>query len=598
MEPLISEKLSLLPARPGVYLMKNASGAILYIGKAKSLKNRVRSYFTGSHDAKTQALVARIADLEYVVTASEMEAFILEANLIKEHAPPYNIMLKDDKSYPYLLITAEKHPRILVSRTPKQKAGRYYGPYPNVTAAWEAARLLNRLLPLRKCKTLPDKACLYSHIGQCLAPCVNKVPETEYRDILAKAALFLKGEQQEILRWLKEKMRLASEELRFEQAAEFRDLIGELRHLREKQSAALSDERDRDVVAWACNEALLSVQILYYRRGNLIQRGSFLLPYYELPEEAFVSFLMQYYGDNSAAPPEICIPPLAPSPVLEILPLVIPKRGKAADLVRLAQTNAETALSEKERLEEKKAAERESVLAELAVLLSIPAARTIEVFDISNLAGTNVVGGMVQFAGARPNRAAYRKFRLDSHKNPDDTACMREVIHRRYGRLKRENSPFPDLILVDGGRGQIKAALSALRRLELDLPVAGLVKNDRHRTHALLNAAGCEVPLDDRHRDVFRFLEQMQDEAHRFAVAYHRRQRLRQMTLSQLDEIPGIGVARRRLLLTKFGSAEGVAAATEEELRAAGLPPRVARAAWAHFQREDPEAAARADAEP
>ncbi|MDR1070159.1 MAG: excinuclease ABC subunit UvrC, partial [Gracilibacteraceae bacterium] len=282
METMVSEKLQLLPARPGVYLMKNAAGEILYIGKAKTLKNRVRSYFTGSHDAKTQALVARIADFEYVVTSSEMEAFILEANLIKEHAPPYNIMLKDDKSYPYLLITAEKHPRILVSRTPKQKAGRYYGPYPNVTAAREAARLLNRLLPLRKCKTLPDKACLYNHIGQCLAPCVRAVPETEYRDIIAKAALFLKGEQQEILRWLKEKMNQASADLRFEQAAEYRDLIGELRHLREKQSALLGDERDRDVVAWAHNDALLCVQILFYRHGGLIHRGSFLTPFYEL----------------------------------------------------------------------------------------------------------------------------------------------------------------------------------------------------------------------------------------------------------------------------------------------------------------------------
>jgi excinuclease ABC subunit C len=348
----------------------------------------------------------------------------------------------------------------------------------------------------------------------------------------------------------------------------------------------LSDERDRDVVAWACSDALLSIQILFYRRGSLIQRSGFLLPYYEPPEEAFISFLMQYYGDNSAAPPEICVPPLKASPVLEILPLTMPKRGGAADLVRLARTNAETALSEKTRLEEKKTAEREAALAALAALLGIPAAWTIEIFDISSLAGTNMVGGMAQFVGALPNRAAYRKFRLDSGKTPDDTACMHEVIYRRYGRLKREDSPLPDLILVDGGRGQINAALSALRLLELDLPVAGLVKNDRHRTHALLDAAGSEAPLGDCHRDVFRFLEQMQEEVHRFAVAYHRRQRLRQMTFSQLDEIPGVGAARRRLLLTGFGSAEGVAAATEDELCAAGLPRPVARAVRSYFQRE------------
>ncbi|MDR0434594.1 MAG: excinuclease ABC subunit UvrC, partial [Gracilibacteraceae bacterium] len=421
--------------------------------------------------------------------------------------------------------------------------------------------------------------------GQCLAPCARSVPATEYRDILAKAALFLKGEQQEILRWLKEKMNQASMDLRFEQAAEYRDLIGELRHLREKQSALLDDERDRDVVAWASNDSLLSVQILFYRHGGLIQRSGFLTPFYELPEEAFVSFLMQYYADNSAMPPEICVPPLEPSPVLEILPLTIPRRGKAADLVRLAQTNAETALNEKIQLEGKKAAERESVLTALAALLAIPAAQTIEVFDISNLAGTNIVGGMVQFTGARPNRAAYRKFRLDSQPHQDDAACMREVISRRYGRLKREEGQFPDLILVDGGRGQINAALAALRELELDLPVAGLVKNDRHRTNALMNAAGRELPLNDSHRLVFRFLEYMQEEVHRFAIAYHRRQRLKQMTLSQLDEIPGVGVARRRMLLTKFGSAEGVAAATEEELRAAGLPPRVALAVRNHFHR-------------
>ena len=354
---MLKRKLDLLPAKPGVYLMKDNAENIIYVGKAKVLKNRVRSYFTGSHDQKTQKLVSKIKDFEYILTSSEVEALLLECNLIKKYNPQYNIMLKDDKTYPYLLITSEKHPRIVVTRKINKKAGKYFGPYPNATAAREAARLLNRLLPLRKCNQIPSKSCLYYHIGQCLAPCINQIHPEEYLDTVEKASVFLRGNQKNVLAWLEERMDKAAESLQFEAAREYRDLINDLKKISEKQNITFNDFRNRDVVSYAFNQDLISIQVFCFRQGKLITRDGFIFPYYTEPEESFITFLVQYYSNNAIIPDEIYVPDIPSASVQDLLPLAVPKRGKIRELMELATSNAEMSLKEEVELESQKSDE-------------------------------------------------------------------------------------------------------------------------------------------------------------------------------------------------------------------------------------------------
>jgi len=580
---MLRKKLGLLPEKPGVYLMKNKQGKVIYVGKAKVLKNRVRSYFTGSHDQKTQKLVSEIADFEYILTSSEVEALLLECNLIKKYNPHYNIMLRDDKSYPYILITAEKHPRILVTRKVTKKMGKYYGPYPNATAARETARLLNRLLPLRKCGQIPTKKCLYYHLGQCLAPCTEKIEPSQYADLLEKANLFLRGNQKSIIRWLEQKMKEAAAALQFEAAQEYRDLIHDLKKISEKQNITLNDFRNRDIVAYASDQERISIQVFCFRQGNLVARESFIFPYYFEPEEYFISFLVQYYTSHAAIPDEICIPELSSASVLDLLPLNIPKRGKTKKLIGLATANAQTVLEEKSKLETAEAETLNKTLEGLAETLQIPSARVIEAFDISHISGTNIVGGLIQFRDGKPCRPNYRKFNILPNMNiNDDTGYLKHVVTRRYTRLLNEDSPLPDLILVDGGKGQIHAVLQALQELRLEIPVAGIVKDEYHQTRALINDKGRELPLTSK-PEVFRLLANIQDEVHRFAVTFHRQQRAKKMTASELDRIPGIGPKRKRLLLQHFKSLEAIKNASLEELQKSGLPLSVAREAYAHF---------------
>lgn len=579
---LLKKKLSLLPENPGVYLMKDAQNRIIYVGKAKILKNRVRSYFTGSHDQKTQKLVSEIVDFEYILTSSEIEALLLECNLIKKYNPPYNIMLRDDKTYPYILITAEKHPKIVVTRKVGKHSGKYFGPYPNATAARETARLLNRLLPLRKCNQLANKPCLYYHIGQCLGPCINEIEPAQYTNILEKASLFLKGNQKTIIAWLEDRMKTAAASLQFEAAKEYRDLINDLKKVAEKQNITLNDYKNRDIVAYVTNEELISIQIFCFRQGNLVTRESFIFPYFAEPEEAFISFLVQYYLEG-AIPDEICVPELQSVSVMDLLPLVAPKRGKTRELVLLAQSNAWTVLTEKVLLEKEKNEESLQTVSMLAELLKIPAANTIEAFDISGLAGTNVVAGMVQFIDGKPSRQNYRKYNIAIlENNNDDTAYLKHVISRRYSRLIREEQALPDLVLVDGGKGQIRAALEALKELGVSIPVAGMVKNDRHETRSLLTKSGAELALD-QHREVFRLIQCVQEEVHRFAITFHRQQRLKNMLVSELDGIDNIGPKRKRLLFQHFASIEDIKTATVDELVKAGLPSSAALHVFNHF---------------
>jgi excinuclease ABC subunit C len=579
---LLRQKLTLLPEKPGVYLMKDNQGQIIYVGKAKILKNRVKSYFSGSHDGKTGRLVSQIVDFEYIMTESEVEALVLECNLIKKHNPKHNILLRDDKTYPYLMITEEAHPRILVTRQVKKGRGKYFGPYPNATASKEAARLLNRLFPFRKCRQIPTRPCLYYHLEQCLAPCISDVSPNVYVGMRKEVSTFLKGDQSGILALLEGKMQTASEALHFERAKEYRDLIEDLKLLVEKQNITLNDFIDRDVLGYAITTDQICIQVFYLRLGKLLARDSYIFPYFEEPEEAFISFVAQFYIGRTVWPQEILLPPIESLVLSSLFPITVPQIGKKRELIQMAMSNAQTTLHEHITLEVRQQSETQLALATLGELLSIPAPSHIEAFDISNTAGTHTVAGMVQFIEGKPLRRGYRKFKIQPMETSDDTAAMGQVILRRYARLVSENNPLPNLILVDGGKGQINAAIKALKELNLTIPVAGMVKNDRHQTHGLLDRSGTPVPLPKSH-PTFYLLGRIQDEVHRFAITFHRQQRAKSMTLSALDNIAGIGPKRKQRLLLHFPSLDDIQRASIEELQKAGLPQSAATVIYQYF---------------
>ena len=579
---LLRQKLTLLPDKPGVYLMKDNQGQIIYVGKAKILKNRVKSYFTGSHDGKTARLVSQISDFEYIMTDSEVEALVLECNLIKKFNPKYNILLRDDKTYPYLTITEESHPRVLVTRQVKKGKGKYYGPYPNSTAAKEAARLLNRLFPFRKCRQIPSQACLYYHLEQCLAPCVEDVSPDVYVGMRKEVSTFLKGDQSGILALLQGKMQKASEALQFERAKEYRDLIEDLKQLGEKQNITLNDFIDRDVLGYAITTDQMCIQIFYLRQGKLLARDNFIFPYYEDPEEAFISFVAQFYFERAVWPKEILLPSIESLVLSRLLPISIPQKGKKRELIQMAMTNAQTTLHDQITIEIKQQTETHQALTTLGELLGIPTPSRIEAFDISNIAGTHSVAGMVQFVEGKPQRRGYRKYKIQPMETFDDTAAIKQVVRRRYTRLASENDVLPELILVDGGKGQVNAALQALKELNLSIPVAGMVKNDRHQTHGLINQSGFLVPLT-KSQATFFLLGRIQDEVHRFAITFHRQQRSKQMTLSALDDIPGIGPKRKQSLLRHFPSLDDIMNASIGELQAAGIPYNAAMTIQEYF---------------
>ncbi len=583
---MLREKLNLLPEKPGVYLMKDPSGKIIYVGKAKVLKNRVRSYFTGSHDGKTQLMISQINDFETILTDTEVEALILECNLIKKYNPKYNILLRDDKTYPYITITDELHPRVLVTRQVKKGAGKYFGPYPNVAAAKEATTLLNRIFPFRKCRKIPQKPCLYYHLGQCLGPCFKDISPESYDKIRKEAVTFLSGDQSSILKHLEKKMHQAAEELEFERAKEIRDLIEDLKKIGEKQHITLNDFVDRDVVGYAFTTDQLCIQIFYLRQGKLLSRDSFIFPYYDEPEEAFISFLAQFYTESPTVPQEILLPAIDISILAKLFPMIIPQKGKKKELVQMATENAKTTLHEHITIEIRDIEEGNSALQEISDTLGIPTPRVIESFDISHISGSHSVAGMVQFLNGKPNRSQYRKFNIQPMANNDDTASMRQVITRRYSRLLEEGLNLPDLILLDGGKGQISATKEALKTLGLSLPIAGMVKNDKHQTSALIDEEGISHFLEKRSPG-FRLLERIQNEVHRFAITFHRQQRGKNMILSQLDGIPGIGPKRRQLLLRHFKSLDNIKKASPEELQQAGLPSNLAESLHEHLRKKD-----------
>ncbi|MFX0110700.1 excinuclease ABC subunit UvrC [Bacillus pumilus] len=581
MNKLIKEKLSVLPDQPGCYLMKDRQNTVIYVGKAKVLKNRVRSYFTGSHDAKTQRLVSEIEDFEYIVTSSNIEALILELNLIKKYDPKYNVMLKDDKTYPFIKITNERHPKLIVTRNVKRDKGKYFGPYPNVQAARETKKLLDRLYPLRKCSTLPDRVCLYYHLGQCLAPCVYDISEETNKQLVDEIIRFLNGGHQQIKKELTEKMQEAAEQLEFERAKELRDQIAYIDSTMEKQKMTMSDLSDRDVFAYAYDKGWMCVQVFFIRQGKLIERDVSLFPMYQDPEEEFLTFMGQFYAKNNHfLPKEILVPDSVDQEMIEQLletNVHQPKKGKKKDLLLLAHQNAKIALKEKFSLIERDEERSIGAVKQLGDALNIYMPYRIEAFDNSNIQGADPVSAMVVFQDGKPYKKEYRKYKIKTVTGPDDYASMREVIRRRYTRVLKDELPLPDLILIDGGKGQINAAIDVLENeLNLSVPVAGLVKDEKHRTSNLMMGDTLEIVALERNSQAFYLLQRIQDEVHRFAISFHRQLRGKNAFQSILDDVPGIGEKRKKQLLKHFGSVKKMKEASIQDFQEAGIPKQTA----------------------
>lgn len=589
-------KLSLLPDKPGCYLMKNDDDVIIYVGKAKVLKNRVRSYFTGSHNAKTQLLVSEIVDFEYIVTSSNMEALILECNLIKKHHPRYNVLLKDDKSFPYIKITNEKHPRLEVTRRVYKDKGKYFGPYPNAFAAQQTKKLLDRMYPLRKCKTLPDKVCLYYHMGQCAAPCEFEVDPASYEKMVQEISRFLGGGHDQIKEELKRKMIHASEELNFERAKELRDNIMHIETLMEKQKITIKDAVDLDVFGYAVDKGTMCVQILYLRQGKMMERHASIFPYFGDAHEDFTSYVAQYYSDNPALPREIILP--ADEEKSEIqdslaswlqVKVHIPQRGMKKQMVQMAVDNASVALEEKFRLMDRDEERTIKAVENLGNWLGTETVRRIEAFDNSNIQGANPVSAMVVFVDGKPERKEYRKYKVRTVEGPDDYETMREVIRRRYERVLKENLPMPDLIIVDGGKGQISGAVDVLENeLGLFIPVCGLVKDVKHKTSQLMMGHPPEIIPVPRGSQEFYLLQRIQEEVHRFAITFHRETRAKSMVVSRLDGIAGIGEKRRKRLLKHFGSLKKIKEASVEDFKPLGISAKLAQTIISALQDEKP----------
>ena len=597
----IDEELKKLPAQPGVYIMHDAKDAIIYVGKAINLNRRVHSYFRTStkKTPKIQRMVSKIAHFEYIVTDSELEALVLENNLIKEHRPKYNTMLKDDKTYPYIKVTmGEAYPRLVFSRTMKKDKSKYFGPYTSAGSVKDTIELLNKLFCLRTCrKNLPkdigkDRPCLNYHMKQCMAPCAAKISETQYREQVAGALEFLNGNYGPILKSLEEKMSRASEEMDFEEAIRYRDLLTSVKSVAQKQKITESSEEDKDIIAMAADEQDAVMQVFFVRDGKLIGREHFYMTNVaEMPKSVIMeNFIKQFYAGTPFLPRTIMLQEEVEDAELigqwlsgrkgSKVHLVVPKIGSKEKLVLLAAKNAQMVLDkDKERIKREEGRTIGAVK-EIADAIGIAHADRIEAFDISNISGFQNVGSMVVYEKGKPRRSDYRKFRIKSVDGPDDYACMREVLTRRflhgleekqqYREKKMDETfgsftKFPDLLLMDGGRGQVNIAKEVLQSLEIDIPVCGMVKDDHHRTRGLY-FNNVEIPIDT-HSEGFKLITRIQDEAHRFAIEYHRSLRRNENIHSVLDDIKGVGPARRKALMRHFKSLEDIKNAGVEELK-------------------------------
>ncbi|MFC0276384.1 excinuclease ABC subunit UvrC [Enterococcus devriesei] len=591
MNERIKNKLAILPDQPGCYLMKDKNGTIIYVGKAKILKNRVRSYFTGSHNTKTERLVSEIEDFEYIVTESNIEALLLEINLIKKNDPKYNIMLKDDKTYPFLKITNEKYPRLMITRKVLKDKAHYFGPYPDVNAANETKKLLDRLFPLRKCKPSQKTPCLYYHLGQCLCPYAFHVDPQIYKDMVEEIKNFLNGGHTEIQDQLIEKMNQAAVDMEFEKAAEYRDQIRAIETVMTKQKMTNTDLVDRDIFGYATDKGWMCVQVFFVRQGKLIERDVSMFPFYNEAEEDFLTYIGQFYQENEHfIPKEVLIPDSIDKPSVEVMldtKVLQPQRGEKKKLVKLAGKNAQVALNEKFDLIGRSEARTIGAVEKLGDAMNIPAPIRIEAFDNSNIMGTDPVSAMVVFIDGKPAKKEYRKYKIKTVKGPDDYASMREVIYRRYSRVLKEGLPFPDLIVIDGGKGQVEVAKDVLaNQLGIDIPIAGLAKDDKHKTSELLYGPELTVVPLERNSQEFFLLQRIQDEVHRFAITFHRQLRSKNSFASKLDNIDGLGPKRKKMLLKEFKSLKNIQAASIEELQKVGLPKAVAEKTHQQLQKK------------
>lgn len=578
----IKNKLNVVPMEPGCYLMKDRNDQVIYVGKAKKLRNRLRSYFTGAHDAETTRLVGEIRRFEFIVTSSETESLLLELNLIKQYQPRYNILLKDDKSYPFIKITKEKYPRLLVTRTVKQGTGKYFGPYPNAYSAQETKKLLDRIYPYRKCDKMPDKLCLYYHIGQCLGPCVYDVDLSKYAQMTKEITDFLNGEDKTILKSLEERMLTASESLDFERAKEYRDLIQHIQNLTNKQKIMSSDKTIRDVFGYSVDKGWMCIQVFFIRQGNMIKRDTTMIPLQQTEEEEFYTFIGQFYSLNQhILPKEVHVPRNLDKEMIQPVvdtKIVQPARGPKKDMVDLAAHNAKVSLNNKFELISRDESRTIKAIEELGTQMGIQTPIRIEAFDNSNIQGVDPVSAMVTFVDGKPDKKNYRKYKIKTVKGPDDYKSMREVVRRRYSRVLNEGLPLPDLIIVDGGKGHMNGVIDVLQNeLGLDIPVAGLQKNDKHQTSELLYGASAEIVPLKKNSQAFYLLHRIQDEVHRFAITFHRQTRQKTGLKSILDDIDGIGNKRKTLLLRSFGSIKKMKEATLEDFKNIGIPENVAK---------------------
>lgn len=618
----IQEELKKLPQKPGVYIMHDAADTIIYIGKAVSLRNRVRQYFRPSHNEgiRKDQMVKQIARFEYIITDSELEALILECNLIKEHRPKYNTMLRDDKSYPYIRVTlGEAFPRVLFSRQMKKDKSRYFGPYTSAGAVKDTIELLRKIYQLRTCnRSLPkdtgkDRPCLNYHIHQCMAPCQGYISQEEYRRRIDKAMEFLNGNYQPVLKELEEKMQQASEAMEFEKAIEYRELLSSVKQVAQKQKITNSDGEDKDVIAMAADEEDAVVQVFFVRDGKLIGRDHFHVRVGsgDTKSQVLAEFIKQFYAGTPFIPKEIMLPEeIEEEEVIsqwltgkrgQKVYIRVPKKGTKEKLVELAAKNAALVLSQDKEKIKREEGRTIGALKEIAALLDMEGLSRIEAYDISNINGFETVGSMIVYEKGKPKRSDYRKFKLRTITGPDDYGSMYEVLTRRFTHGMREQEErkqrqleqeygsftrFPDLIMMDGGKGQVNVALRVLEELRLNIPVCGMVKDDNHRTRGLYYN-NQEIPIE-KNSEGFKLITRVQDEAHRFAIEYHRSLRSKEQVHSVLDDIPGIGPARRKALMRRFQSLDAIREADLETLTQVDtMNEQSARAVYDFFHSAD-----------
>ena len=583
---MLKNKLATLPMEPGCYLMKDRNGEVIYVGKAKKLKNRVNSYFTGSHDNKTTKLVSNIADFDFIVTPSDKEAFILEFNLIKKYRPKFNIMFMDDSSYPYIRLTREQYPTIkLVRDRKKMKNAVYFGPYPNVTYARELVGLLEKLYPLRKCNVMPGKVCLYYHLGLCLGPCEHKIEKDVYQKMTDSIVSFMKGNTREIRDHLTQLRDEYSERMMYEKAQEQQQLLEAIDHVTANQLMQSNGRKNSmDVFNYHVDRGYISIVGLLYSQGQLLHRHNLLKPVYDEPQEAFVSYIQQYYASNEL-PGQLLLPPGEMTEGLkEVLDceVLIPQRGDKVRMIELAKENASVILNQKFDILNREQINRSVALQQLEALVHSSTGR-IELYDNSHISGSNAVAGEVVYIDGKPSKKDYRLYKVTNGNN--DFANMQEVLYRRLFRALKEKTVLPDIIIVDGGESQIRAAREILDDLQItSVKLLGLVKNDRHQTASLMDDDYQIIEID-RQSELFYLMTNMQDEVHRFAISYHKRLRSKQMSHSSLEEIEGVGPKRRSSLLKHFGSIARIREANVEQLSQA-VPAEVAQRVYDYYHQQ------------